>query len=99
MGRLRYDIELLVHDGKVVILYDPPLVAGVDYDPAVCDDCGRDVHSPAELAACIASALGPVDNEERWTAPRCGRCDGRGTLAGRVCTACQGTGYAGGREP
>ena len=32
-------------------------------------------------------------NEERDTAPRCRHCHGDG------CGACQGTGYAGGREP
>ena len=38
-------------------------------------------------------------NEERQTAPKCSRCNGTGTYKLRVCTACQGTGYRGGREP
>ena len=38
-------------------------------------------------------------NDERYTAPRCRRCGGTGDVHGKPCTACQGTGYAGGREP
>lgn len=43
--------------------YTPDLIPGVDYEPAVCDVCGHDVHTPAELADCIDSALAPVRDE------------------------------------
>jgi len=36
-----------------------PLVAGRDYEATVCDNCGKDVHTPSELAACIDSILAP----------------------------------------
>ena len=33
----------------------------MDYDPAVCDNCGRDEHTPAELDECVESMLAPVE--------------------------------------
>lgn len=39
-------------------------VAGVDYEPAVCDNCGKDVHAPEELRECMDSMLAPPRNEE-----------------------------------
>ena len=38
-------------------------------------------------------------SEEKRTAPRCRHCGGTGSVRGEVCVPCQGTGYAGGREP
>jgi len=43
----------------------PRLVAGVDYEEAACDNCGRsDRHTPTELAVCIDSVLGPPRTED-----------------------------------
>lgn len=42
----------------------PTPIAGVDYDPAVCDACGKDEHTDAELAECIDSMLGPRRDED-----------------------------------
>lgn len=44
------------------------LVAGVDYEPAKCDNCGKNGHTPDELVACIDSMLGPGSH-------RCGICE------------------------
>lgn len=38
---------------------EPLPVAGVDYDVSVCANCGEDEHTPAQLAACIESMVGP----------------------------------------
>ena len=77
---------------------------------ATCDLCGSadsHDHSPDEWGFTTRE---DEMNEERIYAPRCGACDGRGEVEvppehpdgprTRVpCLPCQGTGYAGGREP
>lgn len=40
------------------------LIPGTDYEVAVCDNCGKDVHTVAELEDCLASMLGPINLEE-----------------------------------
>lgn len=34
-------------------------MSGPDNEPSVCDVCGTDEHTAAELEACIASAIAP----------------------------------------
>lgn len=45
---------------------DLDLIPGVDYEPAVCMACGKDEHTAAELAECIASVVA--------TFASCGNC-------------------------
>jgi hypothetical protein len=82
----------------------------IEDSTAVCDLCGSadplHSHSPEEWGFYGEDEM----NEERMYAPRCGACEGRGEVEVRPehpdgprtrvpCVACQGTGYAGGREP
>lgn len=79
---------------------------GIDYEPAVCDNCGKDAHTPAELAACIDSMLAPprcpecgdpidycLGHGDVDEEPMCRSCNGAGeTRYGEVCTFCRGRG-------
>lgn len=38
-------------------------IEDVDYEPSVCDNCGRDEHTEVQLAACVDSML---DDTVMW---------------------------------
>ena len=46
-----------------------PLVAGIDYEPAVCDNCGEDEHTPEALAECVESMVGEPRTEDNRDEP------------------------------
>ena len=39
------------------------LIPKVDYEPAVCDNCGKDEHTPTELRECVESIVYRPDAE------------------------------------
>ena len=43
---------------------DDELVAGRDYEVAVCDNCGQVDHTPKQLVVCADSMLGPPRSAE-----------------------------------
>ena len=63
---------------------DDNLIPGIDYDVAVCDACGRDEHTPAELVECIDSMVGgECDHSwDRWD-------DGLGGNVQWYCMECR----------
>jgi hypothetical protein len=67
VARVRFGPHVLTlrgFDRFLVNRVEDTLIPGVDYEPAVCDNCGRDKHTERQLKACIRSATAPVT--PRW---------------------------------
>lgn len=46
-----------------ICLHESCGVAGIDYDESVCPSCGKNEHTPEELATCMESLLPPSHGE------------------------------------